>query len=653
MTENLYFVPVSEFDRVRKLNMSAFERAALFADLCRLNTLSMIAYAGSGHIGSSFSALDIVTWLFLNELRGRDEAAGEVPDLFFSSKGHDAPGLYAAMIACGQLPADSVKKLRRLGGLPGHPDVGTDHMVSNTGSLGMGISKAKGMAFADRLAGRDRRLFVMTGDGELQEGQIWESLVSAANHKIDQITVIVDHNKMQSDIWVRETSDLGDLEAKFKAFGWHVARCDGHDMAALSATLEEVRRISGRPQVIIADTIKGKGVSFMQSTALQAGDKLYRYHSGAPSPEDYARATDELIRRAGRALDLVGAEPLKLQNETRPAAGAARKTERLIPSYSEALNAQAERDTRIVALDGDLVLDTGLIPFRDRFPDRFLECGIAEQDMVSQAGGMALQGLRPIVHSFACFLAARPTEQIYNNASERTKVIYVGSLAGALPGGPGHSHQAVNDLAVLGAIPGLEMVEPCCAAEVSPLLEYLLNGTPGSGYLRLVSIPCEIPYVLPENYRPVPGNGVELRPGKDAVIIGYGPVLLPQAWKAADILRERHGLEVAVVNLPWLARVDGDWLRRTVVGRRAVFTLDNHLVNGGQGRMIAAAIAELALDRAPLVRRFGLNDFPVCGQNDEVLRAHGLDAESLAAAIAATLKPGQAVPAARAGAGGR
>jgi transketolase len=638
MTSPLFFVPVPEFDRVRKLNMGAFDRAALFADLCRLNTLSMIAYAGSGHIGSSFSALDIVTWLFLSELRGGNGAAGEAPDIFFSSKGHDAPGLYAAMIACGQLPADSMKKLRRLGGLPGHPDVGTDHMVANTGSLGMGISKAKGMAFADRLAGRDRRLFVMTGDGELQEGQIWESLISAANHGIDRITVIVDYNKMQSDIWVRETSDLGDLEAKFKAFGWHVARCDGHDMAALSAALDEARRVSGRPQVIIADTVKGKGVSFMESTALQPSDKLYRYHSGAPSPDDYARAADELILRAGRALDSVGAEPLRLQNETRPAAPAARKTERLIPSYSEALKAQAERDSRIVALDGDLVLDTGLIPFRDRFPDRFLECGIAEQDMVSQAGGMALQGLRPVVHSFACFLAARPTEQIYNNASERTKVIYVGSLAGALPGGPGHSHQAVNDIAVLGAIPGLELVEPCCAAEVAPLLDHLLNGTPGSGYLRLVSIPCEIPYHLPENYRPAAGIGVELRPGKDAVVIGYGPVLLPQAWQAADMLRDRHGLDVAIVNLPWLARVDSNWLRSIVSGRRAVFTLDNHLVKGGQGRMLAAAIAGLDLDKLPLVRSFGLVDFPVCGQNDEVLRAHGLDANSLAETIAETLR---------------
>ncbi len=635
MSENLQFVPVSELDRARKLNMSAFDRAALFADLCRLNTLSMIAYAGSGHIGSSFSSLDIVTWMFLNALRGGGNA--EQGDLYFSSKGHDAPGLYAVMIACGQLPADNLKKLRRLGGLPGHPDVGTDHMIANTGSLGMGISKAKGMTFADRRFGRDRRIFVMTGDGELQEGQIWESLLSAANHRLSNITVIVDHNKLQSDIWVKQTSDLGDLAAKFAAFGWHVSRCDGHDFAALAAALEATDRVTDRPKVIIADTVKGKGVSFMEAGALTEGEKLYRYHSGAPSPDDYRRAAEELVARANKALGSIGAEPLRLQSEARPAAAAARKTERLIPAYTEALIDAAQRNERIVALDGDLVLDTGLIPFRERFPDRFLECGIAEQDMVSQAGGMARQGLLPIVHSFACFLSPRPAEQIYNNASERTKVIYVGSLAGVLPGGPGHSHQAVNDISLLGAIPGLELVEPCCAAEVAPLLDQLLNGTKGSGYLRLVSIPCEITYALPAQYRPRPGVGVELRAGKDAVIIGYGPVLLPQAWRAAELLQDRHGLDVAVVNLPWLARVDRDWLGRAIAGRRAVFTLDNHLVNGGQGIRVAAAIAGLGLNRAPQVYHFGLTDFPVCGQNDEVLRAHGLDAESLAGEIARML----------------
>jgi transketolase len=634
---DIQFVPVPEFERVRRLNISDTERAALFADLCRLNTLSMIAYAGSGHIGSSFSSLDIVTWLFLNEMKTAGDKAGGPEDLYFSSKGHDAPGLYAAMIALGKLPADNLLKLRRLGGLPGHPDVATTpQIVTNTGSLGMGISKAKGMLFADKLMGRDRRIFVMTGDGELQEGQIWESLSSAANYKLDKLTVIVDHNKFQSDIYVKETSDLGDLEAKLAAFGWYVTRCDGHDFAALSDALAEVGKVKGKPKVIIADTIKGRGVSFMEPRSL-APRELYRFHSGAPSPEDYARAVDEIILRANRAFDTVGAEPLKLKGEARPARSLPQAPQRMIPAYTDALIAAATADKRIVALDGDLILDTGLIPFREKFPDRFLECGIAEMDMVSQAGGMALQGLVPLVNSFACFLAPRPAEQIFNNASEHSKVIYVASLAGLLPGGPGHSHQSVNDIALHSAIPGMEMVEPCCADEVAPLLDHLLKGHKGAGYLRLVSIPCDIPYALPAGHRPVPGQGIELRPGKDAVIIGYGPVMLPQAWLAAELLNKRSGLDVTVVNLPWLNRVDANWLRKTLDGKRALFTIDNHFVKGGQGRMVAAALAGLALDRPVLVQSFGVADFPACGQNDEVLRAHGLDAESLAAAMAQTL----------------
>jgi transketolase len=637
MNDQLHFVPRGEFDRVRKLNMGPYQRAALFADLCRLNTLSMIAYAGSGHIGSSFSSLDIVTWLLLEELRDPANAKNGSGDVYFSSKGHDAPGLYAAMIACGLLPVEKMRQLRRLGGLPGHPDVGTDHIVANTGSLGMGISKAKGMVFADRRLGRKRRIFVMLGDGELQEGQIWESLVSAANYKLDEITVIVDHNKLQSDVLVKNTSDLGDLEAKFAAFGWSVARCDGHDIEALSNALRTLGKSDGKPKMLIADTVKGKGISFMEATAIAADGQLYRYHSGAPAIEDYVRGAEELIARANGALAAVGATPLQLEQDIRPERTTPRDPERMVPAYTDALIAAAERNSRIVALDGDLVLDTGLIPFRERFPDRFLECGIAEQDMVSQAGGMALQGLLPVVNSFACFLAARPAEQIFNNASERTKVVYVGSLAGLLPGGPGHSHQQVNDIALLHAIPGLEMAEPCCAAEVAPLLDYLFERAPGSGYLRLVSIPCEIPYALPKNYRAQPGIGIELRPGKDAVVVGYGPVLLPQAWHAAELL-SKQGLDVAVVNLPWLNQVDAVWLRSTVAARRAVFTLDNHLIKGGQGQMIAAAIAGLALEKAPRLRSFGLTSFPLCGQNDEVLRAHGLDAESLAAAIAETMK---------------
>jgi len=635
----LTYVPQEELRRLRGLGVDRFARARLVATCCRINALYMIARAGSGHIGSSFSSLDVVTWLYLEELRRGTKPGGEqgpdADDLYFSSKGHDAPGLYAVLQAVGELPFDTIHGLRRLGGLPGHPDVCTPGMVTNTGPLGMGISKAKGMVTADRLAGRRRRIFVMTGDGELQEGQIWESLASAVRRRMGEITVVVDHNKVQSDTYVADVSDLGDLEAKFRAFGWQVARCDGHDLAAFATVLDRFRGIADQPKVVIADTVKGAGVSFMQHTAMAPGEKLYRFHSGAPDDASYDKAVAELVGVADGILAGAKAGPLRVERAERPPRPDVAGAQRLVPAYGAALVAAAEKDARIVVLDADLVLDTGLIPFSERFPERFVECGIAEQDMVSQAGGMALQGLVPVVHSFACFLSTRPNEQIYNNATEGRKVIYVGSLAGLLPSGPGHSHQCVRDIASLGGMPSLVLLEPSCEAEVAPALQWCLDAETSS-YLRLVSIPCHVPYSLPAGHRVALGRGTVLREGKDAVVFGYGPVLLPQAWRAAELLAEKHGLSVGLVNLPWLNRVDADWLADTIAGR-PVFTLDNHSLDGGQGERIAAAIAEKRLG-VP-VRRFGLDRIPVCGQNDEALRAHGLDAASLASAIAASLRP--------------
>ena len=167
--------------------------------------------------------------------------------------------------------------------------------------------------------------------------------------------------------------------------------------------------------------------------------------------------------------------------------------------------------------------DTGLIPFRERFPDRFFECGIAEQDMVSQAGGLALAGMLPVVHSFSCFLSTRPNEQIYNNATERTKIVYVGGLAGVLPGGPGHSHQSVREISALGGIPGLVMVEPATPAEVEPLLRWCVEEHKLSSYMRLVSIPVEIAFSAPQDFRPVLGQGVSVHPGRDALLICLRP----------------------------------------------------------------------------------------------------------------------------------
>ena len=392
----LVYVPVGEFRRLVDAKASAAAKAQAFAALARINTLYMIAGAWSGHIGTSFSSLEIMSWLFLNEIRDLEKGP-KACDIFFSSKGHDAPGLYSVLIGLGLLPAEKIHQLRRLHGLPGHPHIETPYVQANTGSLGMGISKAKGMALANRRAGLDRRIFVLTGDGELQEGQFWESLGTAAQLGLGEIVAIVDHNKIQSDTWVHDVSRLGDLEAKFRAFGWHVSRCDGHNVQAIERTLRSLDTVSSQPKVVIADTIKGKGVSFMEGPAMPRGE-LYGYHSGAPGEQSYMAGLHELLASANGLFTGLGLGPVATETRTRNPRREARQTENLVAAYERTLVAQGERHPQLVALDADLVKDCGLISFATRFPERFVECGIAEQDMVSTAAGMARRGLLPVVH---------------------------------------------------------------------------------------------------------------------------------------------------------------------------------------------------------------------------------------------------------------
>ena len=624
----LQFVPVEEFRRLLDAPIAATARAEAFAALARINTLYMIAGAWSGHIGTSFSSIEIMSWLFLNEIRDLDKGP-EACDIFFSSKGHDAPALYNVLIGLGLLPAEKLHQLRRLHGLPGHPHVETPYIQANTGSLGMGISKAKGMALANRLAGTPRRIFVLTGDGELQEGQFWESLGSAVTHRLGEIVAIIDHNKIQSDTWVHQVSPLGDLDAKLRAFGWHVSRVDGHDVAGLEHTFRALDDVVDQPKVIIADTVKGKGISFMEGPAALAADELYLYHSGAPSEAKYTAGLADLLPRAQRLFVEAGLGALGTETRTRNPRREPRSTDNLIAAYEKALVAQGERRRNLFALDADLVKDCGLIAFSKKFPDRFVECGIAEQDMVSMAAGMARRGALPIVHSFACFLAARPNEQIYNQCSESSKVVYVGSLAGLLPGGPGHSHQSVRDISALAAVPNLLMAEPSSEAEVGALFDFLVNQTRESAYLRLVSVKWPMPFDYPAAHVVERGKGWTVRQGTDAVLFAYGPWLLANAWEAAETIEKTTGASVRIVNLPWLNQVDSAWLRETIGDCRSIVTLDNHYLRGGQGDMLGAAIAELALQPVARVTRIGVTELPECGGNDEVLAYHGLDVAGL------------------------
>ena len=633
----LKLIPFSEFERIRSLSIEEYAKLALVADMCRANALVSVKKAGSGHLGSSFSAMDIVVFLYYKEMNTIGLGLNHPDrDIYFSSKGHDVPGFYSVLHSLGILPQEKILGLRRLGGLYGHPDVKIRGVEANSGSLGMGISKAKGMALAKNMRGNKGRLFVLLGDGELQEGQIWESLQTTVHQKISNITVIVDFNKIQSDKFVKEIVDLGNLESKFEAFGWHVERCNGHDHVALNNIFKRFRNITDKPKVLIADTIKGKGISFMAGpAALKSENGLYKWHSGAPDDVSFEAGHREILDRINDRLGEFGLVPLAIEViETRENGRVRLKdvAEKVVDTYGEALVELGKKRKDMVVLDADLSADCGLRPFENAFPERFIENGIAEQDMVSMAGGLALQGFLPIVNSFGVFLASRANEQIYTNATEGTKIVYVCHYAGLIPAGPGKSHQSLRDISLFGALPNCVILEPCNAAETRAALEWCVDDATENCMLRLVISPS------PRNIKGVDfaqgngltqGRGSVLREGKDAVIFSYGPIMLHEALLASEIL-EKDDFSLKVVNMPWMNRVERQWFEGVVGSCQAIFVLDNHFVFGGLGDFLMNTVIASPKLKEKRFHKFGIQGFPACGTPAEVLQFHSLDGSSLA-----------------------
>jgi transketolase len=624
MAVNLQLIPRDEFAR-------AGDDLGLVADMCRVNALVAVKRAGSGHLGSTFSALDIVVHLLWRELNvvevGWDDPER---DVFFSSKGHDVPGLYAALHALGVIPTDRLLRLRRLGGLDGHPDVAVPGIEANSGSLGMGLSKGRGIAWSKRFFGRGGRVVVMTGDGELQEGQNWEALASAAHQRVGTLWAIVDRNELQSDKRTEEILALGGLTEKFQSFGWHVETCSGHDHDALARAFASMRAAADDvPKVLVAQTVKGHGVSFMEPT-----DEIYRWHAGAPDDEHFTRAYDELVGRIRERLPdlkLEGVPPLvettALEGEPESGITTKRVTDEYVAdAYGQELLAQVEARPDVIVLDADLASDCRIRPIELRHPDRFVEVGIAEQDMVSMAAGLARHGALPVVNSFASFLASRANEQIYNQATEGTKVVYAMHYAGLIPAGPGKSHQSIRDISLLAALPNMTIVQPANSDETAAVVRWSVEEATDDVAIRLAIGPSprhiDVPGAL------AVGRGSVLREGTDALLFAYGPVMLHEALTAAEAL----GNSVQVVNMPWLNRFDSAWLTELVDQFDELFVLEDHAPVGGLGDALRRALDGRSLTV------FGVEGWPACGTPVEALRFHGLDGSSLADRISLALR---------------
>ncbi len=583
----------------------------------RVVALDLIQAAGSGHIGSSFSVMDVALAVHLFEQGDSFPSRPSESYRLFSSKGHDAPAIYSINYLLDLIPQSSMH-LRRLGFLPGHPEIGSGGTVTNTGSLGMGISKAKGLAAADYLRGKVTSNYVILGDGELQEGQIWESLADTSKVH-GKVIAIVDGNGIQSDTWVEGTRSLGDVKRRVEATGWLFLEMDGHSFDEILATLEQAKNAE-EPAFIWANTVKGFG-STPISTFPEDG-LFYHYHSGALSPDLAEVVRDELLGSSGAHQTALAVDFSQSPKMKQPV---------MVNHWAELLETQMLSDSRIIAMDGDLALDTGTYRVAATIPDRYMQMGIAEQDMVSTAGGLALGGFLPVVHGFSTFLTMRPYEQIVNNASEGSAIVYVGFLAGIVPSAAGFSHQAVNDLAIMCAVPNMLVFEPATEQELSAAFDACLRHQ-GPSYLRLNSVPLPKQKGQFLELGGSPATAFTL--GDSYQILCSGAFSLSNSLAAQQILSSM-GILGSVVSISAKSpRPNNLDLIEFASTSSPVLLIENALWHYGVFSEIESAL--LRAGRRPL--RLVIPGFPQNGQPDEVARYHGFDPQSIADLISTSIE---------------
>jgi transketolase len=597
----------------------------MLATGCRLNALSAIQGAGSGHIGTSFSSLDIMVSV-RKFLAGDSFLSANQSDrgIFFSSKGHDAPALYALMHLVGQLEDKDLLTLRRLGGLPGHPETITPGVPTNTGSLGMGISKAKGFIKAQRLNDASSRnpVVVMLGDGELNEGQIWESMPGAAQHGFSELIAIVDANGIQSDTWTAHTLPVGDLRARVEAVGWQHLECDGHTPADIERALHEADS-DARPSFIFAKTTKGSGVTWMEN--FDSTGAYYKFHSGAIAADLYEDASRQLIAAftGEAATSSFGSDVSRNEFDAhtpRP------RPESMLVHWEQLLPELMAEHPDIVIMDGDLSYDTGTHLARKVFPERYIQAGIAEQDMVSMAGTLALAGKTPIVHSFSTFLTMRAAEQIFNNATEYSRVLYFGFLAGLVPSAPGFSHQAVSDVGLMSSVPRMVIIEPACRAELQAGITWALQQD-NPVYFRMGGLAP-----LAEASSAAVPHGLTARvPGEKVALIASGPLLAQEALQARAMIAQSHGFSPAVFTMPWMASPLDASALKVLGGFAHVIVLENHNETLAKYEVLSDQLRSASTT----VHRIGLSGIPANGQPAEVLNHHEVDANAIARKIGA------------------
>ncbi len=650
---------------VRDFSIEELEQAAR---LMRGYDLVALCAAGSGHSGGTLSMMEIVAALYLKVANhDANNPDWKERDRIVWSAGHKAPALYLGLGFAGYFPIEDIVTLRKLySPFQGHPHrLKLPGVEVSSGSLGQGLSVAVGMALAGKLDNDKHTVFCIMGDGEQQEGNIWEAVMEGSHHKLDNLVAIIDRNRLQIDGWVKDVMNVEPLEERYRSFGWEVLVVDGHNVAQVVDALQIAKNIpvAGKPTVIIANTVKGKGVSFMENIA--------GWHGKAPSYDELVKALEELGLKETIAYDALLNKAKEYQKEVEIKLAA--KTPSFSRDYwwnsSPSMKVKMEptrkgfglslqnngNDERVVCLGLDISGSITISDFYSGKPERknrWISMGIAEQSATAAAVGLARDGKLPVFGTYGTFAAARNLDQIrvsicYGNFN----VMIAGAHGGVSVGPDGATHQALEDLFAMCGLPNMSVVVPCDAIETRKATDYLLLQHVGPKYIRFAreATPIvtreETPFVFGmanvsrlrrEAQEMIDAFDTVLAPNyqdehEDLSIIACGP-MVPEALRAAWILKREFGYETRIVNIHTMKPIDETAIVRAAKETGVVITAEEHQIGALAWRVSGILTESPELYGVPIITgAIGVKDrFGDSGAPWELIKEFEVSAEHIA-----------------------
>ncbi len=640
------------------------------ARLLRSYTITAITAAGSGHTGGCMSAADIAAVLYFKVLNHNPkDPRWQDRDRVFWSVGHKAPTIYAALGLSGYFDIDETVTLRKLGSpFEGHPNAKKlTGIEASSGSLGQGLGVAVGSALSARLKKKDYYVYCILGDGELQEGSVWEAATSASHYHLDNLIAVVDRNRLQIDGYTEDVMEIEPLSDKWASFGWEVIECDGHSKEELLCAFQKAKEVNSRPTVIIANTIKGKCISYAEDVC--------SYHGMAPKD---GIEGDESLDKAIKDIGCKDFSQDKIKSLLEKAEldqkEIDKKISSLVPKYSkdyfwnnrDTMKVDMEpnrmgfgkglkiagKDPRVVVLGADISDSIKISDFYKDHPERknrWFSMGIAEQNMTTVAAGLAKEGYIPFIGSYGVFITGRNWDQIRTTVCYNNYNVKIVDAHGGISVGPdGATHQALEDISNLYYLPHMKIVVPCDSIEAEKAT-LAIKHIDGPSAIRIAreatpvittnTTPFEFGKANVYRYRKESKRFTDSfdccmssdykSEDEDITIIGSGPIAA-EALRAAYILKEEYGIETRVINIHTIKPIDKAAIIDAVKDTRAVLACEEHQV-GGLGNIIAGIIATSNMGKPINMDMIGVPDrFGQSGASWELMKLFGLTAEFIA-----------------------